>query len=359
LGQLPVVFDALELQTRCGLARPSPIANRNVLPLPRPSMPAPIELYVSLNGSDSNRGTFTSPFRTIEYALGAARLARIGAANRNAAAKIILRAGTYRLANTLIITPQDSFTELTRYADELVVLSGAEHLASLSWQPHASQRNVYVAPLSSTHFSTLFVDGRRAIRARTPNGNPETSGTRHWFARASAWRAPRPTAAAYELHIAAPNRANDTLFPYWETGIGGPVAQFEPPRSYWGVRAPHGGGASTYHVPSGLSTNETALLRSGSLQTSVVSALHCGLWGSWVFAVDDVVYDAQRNLHNISWTRGGFQEARGCREGSSWFIENDISFLDSANVKCHLFIFCALRNIQLNKHPPLPLPFSK
>jgi len=50
--------------------------------------------------------------------------------------------------------------------------------------------------------------------------------------------------AAVEVHVHDP--AREGYFPAFSTAIGGPVQQFDPPQSYWGLASPRGGGASTY-----------------------------------------------------------------------------------------------------------------
>ena len=42
------------------------------------------------------------------------------------------------------------------------------------------------------------------------------------------------------------------MFPSYFMGVGGPANNFDPPHSYWAIPDPHGGGASTYTIPSGM-----------------------------------------------------------------------------------------------------------
>ena len=56
-------------------------------------------------------------------------------------------------------------------------------------------------------FQTLFADNRRAIRARYPNGNPETEFYPDGFTSASSWLPPKAAASPVEIHIPSPARS--------------------------------------------------------------------------------------------------------------------------------------------------------
>ena len=193
---------------------------------------------------------------------------------------------------------------------------------------------IFMTDLSSQNpntFTSLFINGRRAVRARYPDGNPETMGLHTvptgYVPAAEKWLSPIPHGPAKEIHIAAPQR-NHTHFPQFLLGVGGPVSVFDPPESYWGTKNPTGGGGRTYTVPSGLqySKDEAFVNRTWKRpETGVVHALQCGRWGNWMFAVEERKYDDR----HIRWSRGGFQEARGCSRGREWYIENIFEELDS------------------------------
>ena len=194
--------------------------------------------------------------------------------------------------------------------------------------------HIVMTDLSSQNpnsFTSLFINGRRAVRARYPDGNPETMGLHTvptgYVSAAERWLPPVPHGPAEEIHISAPQR-NHTHFPEFQLGIGGPVSGFDPPKSYWGTKHPTGGGGRTYTIPSGLqySKHEAFVNRTWKRpETGIVHALHCGHWGNWMFPVKERKYDRRY----ITWTRGGFQEARGCSHGREWYIENIFEELDS------------------------------
>ena len=194
--------------------------------------------------------------------------------------------------------------------------------------------NIVYADLSSQNpnsFTSLFIDGRRAVRARYPDGNPETMGLHTnptgYVDKAEKWLPPKSYPPATEIHIKSPQR-NGTKFPTFEIGIGGPVEAFDPPESYWGLKKPVGGGAATYEITTGLvySSDVGFVNRTWSRpDTGVVHAFHCRHWGNWQFKLSD------RNMskRELIFAYGGFQEARGCKSGAEWYVENIFEELDS------------------------------
>ena len=196
--------------------------------------------------------------------------------------------------------------------------------------------NIFVADLSdqdpATPFSVLFLNGKRAIRARYPDGNPETMGL-HTFPTglveaAVKWLDPVKKPAAEQIFIQTPQTPR-SHFPSFYTGISGPVDVFDPPKSYWGVANPVGGGGrSTFEVPSGLvySPDEEFASRSwANPKTGVIHAFHGFHWGNWQFKIDD----RDEKSNTITWSYGGFQEARGHNVGQEWFVDNIFEELDA------------------------------
>jgi hypothetical protein len=211
------------------------------------------------------------------------------------------------------------------------------------WEPYpqsghysGKKLRIYSADLSAQNpkpFNTLFINGRRSIRARYPDGNPETMGLHTtptgYVSKAQSWVRPKEMPPAKEIHIESPIR-NGTHFPQFEIGIGGPVAAFDPPESYWGLKSPTGGGGSTYKITTGLvySTDEEFANRTWSNpRTGIVHTFHCGHWGNWQFQVDS----RDMGTQTILFSRGGHQEARGCSSGAEWYIENIMEELDAPN----------------------------
>jgi len=148
------------------------------------------DLYVSTSGNDAWSGTLAEPkadgtdgpLATLEGARDAIR----GLKARGPLEKpirVLLRGGTYRVAEPIVLTADDSGTEgapitYAAWAGEKPVISGGVPIAG--WKKEAD------GPLWTTvvpevkegkwYFRQLFVDGRRAIPARIPNDGFFRSG---------------------------------------------------------------------------------------------------------------------------------------------------------------------------------------
>lgn len=147
------------------------------------------EIWVAPDGSDRAAGTREQPLASPAAAL---RLAREWRRLKNPAAddgiRITLRGGVYALNEPLFVRAEDSGTAIaptifTAAPGETPVLSGGVRLAG--WRvlaadeaprlPAASRAHVRVADVPwfngrPLEFRQLWVDGRKAIRARAPNG---------------------------------------------------------------------------------------------------------------------------------------------------------------------------------------------
>ncbi|XP_057307631.1 uncharacterized protein LOC130645609 isoform X2 [Hydractinia symbiolongicarpus] len=195
---------------------------------------------------------------------------------------------------------------------------------------------IYSADLSSANLKKVdqvFINGRRAVKARFPNANPETMGLHTiptgYVESAEEWLPPLKKPAATEIHIEVPLR-EASLFPKFYIGVDGPVNQFDPPQSYWATKNPFGGGGSTYEVPSGLKYSSNLEMHLRSWKNPSTGIVHCYQnyhWGNWMYKLDSRD-EENRTLH---WSYGGFQEARGSPAGKEWYVENIFEELDSAN----------------------------
>ena len=137
---------------------------------------APLVLHVATNGNDHASGAITrragdGPLATMEAALRKARAARTPEG-----VTIFVHGGVHRLARPLVFTPDDSgasagkpFT-IAAFGKEKPVLSGGVPLTG--WKqvlPNLWQADARVQPGTNWQFHSLFINGRRATRARTPN----------------------------------------------------------------------------------------------------------------------------------------------------------------------------------------------
>lgn len=156
------------------------------------------DFYVSRNGNDRNPGTLAAPFGSLERARRAVR--ELKAAGPLAQpVNIFLRKGAYYLPRTLVLDPEDSGTAACpviwqAMPGESVVLSGGTEIASgwqsagggvwytdipairdsrVRWEDYKLAERERRFPKGRWHFRQLFVDGKRAVRARYPNASAQ------------------------------------------------------------------------------------------------------------------------------------------------------------------------------------------
>ena len=190
--------------------------------------------------------------------------------------------------------------------------------------------NIYVAQLSNIDAVPGFrVNGMRAIRARYPNADPEMGFGSEL--KAKSWVAPTlPSKPDKEVNPDMPLR-NTTphMFQKYQLGIGGPCKDFDPPAGYWCGSGTQGGGAFTYKVPSGMVADKSVLPNSPykNPMGGVLQVWRPGHWASWMFEIGG--YDAGKSTFTFS--KGGFQGARGNNNGDNFYIENVFEELDSPN----------------------------
>src|SRR6185312_431123 len=136
-----------------------------------------LQLYVATNGDDQNPGTQSRPFATLVRARDSIReLKKRGAVDGEI--EVVVRGGTYFLEKPFLLTTEDSGTLKApvkyKAADgERVVLSGGR-LINRRWK--TDDGKVFYTDLPEAKegkwkFKQLFVNGRRAVWARFPNGN--------------------------------------------------------------------------------------------------------------------------------------------------------------------------------------------
>lgn len=161
------------------------------------ALAAPAEIWVSPDGNDAAAGTREAPLASPALAVRKARdLRRTSPTPPADGVRIVLRGGTYSLDRTLFLRPEDSGTVASPTAIEAAsgerpVLSGgvaitgwSKPTAKIARLPEAAQSYVWIAPLPEFHgrtleFRQLWIDGKKAIRARTPNEGAMERLT-HW-----------------------------------------------------------------------------------------------------------------------------------------------------------------------------------
>ncbi|CAF4888323.1 unnamed protein product [Rotaria sp. Silwood1] len=267
-------------------------------------------------GNDLFDGTLEKPVKTIQAALSLTRALRT-VQGSDSIICVIIRGGTYYLGTNatttssqigaISLTSNDSNLVIENYPGEVVVLSGGT-LLQLQWSVHAKAAaggRIMKAQVPDSvnldQFNELYIDGKRAIVAKAPDGDPSTRG----------------------LYASDPG-----FFGEAQNGIGGGASVFNPPRNYWSVTTPRG--VLNYHVPRGLTVKNVQLPHLSNWSkpsTGFVHTFHGGYWGSWVFEI------ASRNStdNTILFGRGGFQEAHGWDNGGPFYVSNIFEELDSPN----------------------------
>ncbi len=148
------------------------ILTPGLLPITQVNAAAPQKtFYVSpTSGSDTNPGTETLPFYTLQKARDAVHAI---CGNMTGDIVVYLRGGTHTLADTLTFGQSDSGTNgykviYQNYPGETPVISGGQRVTG--WTPQAG--NIYKAHVgTSLNTRQLYVNGIRAIRARSVNGS--------------------------------------------------------------------------------------------------------------------------------------------------------------------------------------------
>ncbi len=131
---------------------------------------AQTEYFVASDGSDTNPGTISKPFASLERARD-----EIRQSNTAGPKTVYLRQGTYYLPTTFVLTARDSGTKdspvtYRRFQQEKVTISGGMKL-TLKWKPYRDGILKAKTP-ASMDIDQLFVDGKRRHMARYPNYDP-------------------------------------------------------------------------------------------------------------------------------------------------------------------------------------------
>ena len=155
--------------------------------------------YVAPTGKDSNPGTFSKPFATLSRARDAVR-GKI-AAGLSEDVLVQIHGGNYVQTQALTFTPDDSGTEkyaitYAAAAGETVALNGGRPITGWMkgpgavWSTHLAQ-----VQGGQWYFRQLFVNGKRATRARTPNADD------WWHITSSTANKEQPPAEDAPIHV--------------------------------------------------------------------------------------------------------------------------------------------------------------
>ena len=142
------------------------------------------DIYVSPTGDDSNPGTLAQPLKTIAKA-------RDLVATMTSAMKsditVHLRDGTYPQSSALTFGNADSgtggfYVKYVAYTGERPLITGGKPITG--WAVADATNNIYSASAGTTAFRQLYVNGKKALRARTPNLGANNAPN---FNRLSGW----------------------------------------------------------------------------------------------------------------------------------------------------------------------------
>ena len=139
---------------------------------------APLTIYVAPDGNDSWSGRLSQanssetdgPLATIIAARDMIRQLRDTNIELDEVS-VSLRGGTYYMDEPFVLLPQDSAVTYAAYPGEKPILSGGRIIGN--WKPGPGGK-IWSANISDVaegkwYFQQLFVNGRRCVRARTPN----------------------------------------------------------------------------------------------------------------------------------------------------------------------------------------------
>jgi hypothetical protein len=142
------------------------------------------DLFVAPDGDDANPGTFEQPLRTLARARD---LVRTKNGTLNADLTVYVRGGTYPQQSTLTFGSADSgqaphYVNYVAYRDERPLITGGRPIRG--WAPSDAGSGIYSAPAGTPPFRQLYVNGVKAVRARSPNLGPDGAPN---FSRLSGW----------------------------------------------------------------------------------------------------------------------------------------------------------------------------
>src|SRR5439155_3702140 len=126
-------------------------------------------IFVAPTGDDANPGTMAQPLKTVAKARD---VVRGMIASMTADITVYLRGGTYPQASTLTFGNADSgksgfYVKYMAYQSERPIITGGQPITG--WTTSSAGTGFYAASGITARFRQLYVNGVKAIRARSPN----------------------------------------------------------------------------------------------------------------------------------------------------------------------------------------------
>jgi hypothetical protein len=140
-----------------------------------PQLTFALELYVAPHGSDGNPGTKDKPFQTLVAARDSIRKIN---SSMTEDIVVYIRGGSYSVTKAIEFESQDSGFNghkviYRAFNNEIPVFSGGIELTN--WSLYNKDKSIYQSKVPKGIYRQLYIDGKRAIRARTPNKTSETT----------------------------------------------------------------------------------------------------------------------------------------------------------------------------------------
>jgi hypothetical protein len=167
-GAFRTAFEALQLEA-CDLATP---ADYDEYVSPTFATPASdTVIHADPSAAPGGDGSQAKPFRTFEAAVDAAAVP--------GPKTILLHAGTYHTSGVVLTAAHSNLT-IQNFDGADAVVSGAVPVANSkdAWSLHDARTNTWKLSVRGQQLSPEFglrIGTRRAIRAKYPNGDPETA----------------------------------------------------------------------------------------------------------------------------------------------------------------------------------------
>lgn len=134
-----------------------------------------LDLFIATDGNDTNPGTKEKPFRTLPAARDAVRQI-----NKAMTEDIVvyIGGGLYNITEAIEFSPQDSGFNghkvvYRAFGDEIPVFSGGIELTN--WTLYNKEKNIYQSKVPKGIYRQLYINGKRAVRARSPNKTSDTT----------------------------------------------------------------------------------------------------------------------------------------------------------------------------------------
>lgn len=152
-----------------------------------------MDYYVATNGRDSNPGTKERPFASLARARDEVRVLKQRSGLPDGGVTVWLGEGTYYLSEPVVFGPGDSGTAekpivYRSFANQQPTISGGVRIEG-TWQ--SFRDDIVMCSLEEVkagrlYFNQLFVNGKRQIRARYPNGDSASPAKKGYILAAGA-----------------------------------------------------------------------------------------------------------------------------------------------------------------------------